>query len=105
MEAKEENLKAKNDLERETKERRAEVQRYEKRVLGKEETLDKKLEALEKRESKLTVQRKRTFEKEKQKVEELRESHLRELRKDFRISPTEQAKEYLLKNCRRRCKT
>ena len=49
LEAKEENLKAKNDLERETKERRAEIQRYEKRVLGKEETLDKKLEALEKR--------------------------------------------------------
>lgn len=44
LEAKEENLKAKNDLERETKERRAEIQRYEKRVLGKEETLDKKLE-------------------------------------------------------------
>ena len=37
LEAKEENLKAKNDLERETKERRAEIQRYEKRVLGKEE--------------------------------------------------------------------
>ena len=55
LEAKEENLKAKNDLERETKERRAEIQRYEKRVLGKEETLDKKLEALEKRESKSFV--------------------------------------------------
>lgn len=30
LEAKEENLKAKNDLDRETKERRAELQRYEK---------------------------------------------------------------------------
>ncbi len=38
LEAKEENLKAKNELDRETKERRAEIQRYEKRVLGKEET-------------------------------------------------------------------
>ena len=55
LEAKEENLKAKNDLDKETKERRAEIQRYEKRVLGKEETLDKKLDALEKRESKLTA--------------------------------------------------
>ena len=36
LEAKEENLKAKNDLEKETKERRAEIQRYEKRVLGKD---------------------------------------------------------------------
>ena len=38
LEAKEENLKAKNDLDKEIKERRAEVQRYERRVLGKEET-------------------------------------------------------------------
>ena len=30
LEAKEENLKAKNDLEKETKERRTEIQRYEK---------------------------------------------------------------------------
>ena len=48
LEAKEESLKAKNEFERETKERRAELQRYEKRVLTKEETLDRKTEALEK---------------------------------------------------------
>ena len=95
LEAKEENLKAKNDLERETKERRAEIQRYEKRVLGKEETLDKKLEALEKRESKLTA-KEADFEKEKQKVEELRESHLRELEKISGLT-SEQAKDYLLR--------
>ncbi len=65
LEAKEENLKAKNELDRETKERRAEIQRYEKRVLGKEETLDKKLDALEKRESKLTTKL-AEFEKEKE---------------------------------------
>ena len=88
LEAKEENLKAKNDLEKETKERRAEIQRYEKRVLGKEETLDKKLDALEKRES--------NFEKEKEKVAELRQSHLRELEKISGLT-SEQAKEYLLK--------
>ena len=33
---KEETIKAKNEFEKETKERRAELQRYEKRVLGKE---------------------------------------------------------------------
>ena len=95
MEAKEENLKAKNDLEKETKERRAEIQRYEKRVVGKEETLDKKLDALEKRESKLSS-KEANFEKEKQRVEELRQSHLRELEKISNLT-TEQAKEYLLK--------
>ena len=49
LEAKEESLRTKNELEREAKERRAEVQRYEKRVLMKEETLDRKTEALEKK--------------------------------------------------------
>jgi ribonuclease Y len=95
LEAKEENLKAKNDLDKETKERRAEIQRYEKRVLGKEETLDKKMEVLEKRESKLNA-RETSFEKEKEKVEELRQSHLRELEKISGLT-SEQAKEYLLK--------
>ena len=95
LEAKEENMTAKNDLDKETKERRAEVQRYEKRVLSKEETLDKKLDALEKRESKLSS-KEANFEKEKQRVEELRQSHLRELEKISNLT-TEQAKEYLLK--------
>ena len=95
LEAKEENMKAQNDLDKETKERRAEVQRYEKRVLSKEETLDKKLDALEKRESKLSS-KEANFEKEKQRVEELRQSHLRELEKISNLT-TEQAKEYLLK--------
>jgi ribonuclease Y len=95
LEAKEENMKAKNDLDKETRERRAEVQRYEKRVLSKEETLDKKLDALEKRESKLSS-KEANFEKEKQRVEELRQSHLRELEKISNLT-TEQAKEYLLK--------
>ena len=95
LEAKEENMKAKNDLDKETKERRAEVQRYEKRVLSKEETLDKKRDALEKRELKLSS-KEANFEKEKQRVEELRQSHLRELEKISNLT-TEQAKEYLLK--------
>lgn len=95
LEAKEENLKAKNDLDKEIKERRAEVQRYERRVLGKEETLDKKTDALEKRESKL-ASREAAFAKEKEKVEELRNSHLRELEKISGLT-SEQAKEYLLK--------
>ena len=95
LEAKEENLKAKNDLEKETRERRAEIQRYEKRVLSKEETLDKKLDALEKRESKLSV-RETEFEKEKEKVQELRDSHLRELEKISGLT-SEQAKDYLLR--------
>ena len=41
LEIKEESIKNKNELEKETKERRNELQRYEKRVLSKEEALDK----------------------------------------------------------------
>jgi hypothetical protein len=41
LEVKEESIKAKNELEKETKERRAELQRYEKRVLSKEEVLER----------------------------------------------------------------
>ncbi|MCR5690945.1 MAG: ribonuclease Y [Eubacterium sp.] len=95
LEAKEENMRVKNDLDKEVKERRAEVARYEKRVLGKEETLDKKLDALEKRESKLSS-KEANFERVKQEVEEIRQSHLRELEKISGLT-TEQAKEYLLK--------
>ena len=95
LEAKEENMKAKNDLDKEIKERRAEVQRYEKRVLSKEETLDKKMDALEKRESRIAA-RESDFEKEKEKVQELRQSHLRELEKISGLT-SEQAKDYLLK--------
>ena len=47
LEVKEESLKTKNELEKETKERRAEISKYEKRVLSKkEETLDRKIEAV-----------------------------------------------------------
>ena len=55
LEVKEESLRTKNELEKETKERRNELQKYEKRVLSKEETVDKKAEAVEKREAECTA--------------------------------------------------
>ena len=54
LEVKEESLRTKNELEKETKERRAEIQKYEKRVLSKEETLDRKIDAVEKRDLSIT---------------------------------------------------
>ena len=54
LEVKEESIRTKNDLEKETKERRAELQRYEKRVLAKEEAVEKRSDALEHRENKLS---------------------------------------------------
>ena len=53
LEAKEEVLRLKQDLDREIHDRRAEQQRSERRVAQREETLDKKLDNLEKREERL----------------------------------------------------
>ena len=96
LEAKEEALKKKNELEKETKEQKAELQKYEKRVLAKEETVDKKLDALEKRESKLTA-KEIELDKLKKDTEEIRESHLRELEKISGMT-SDQAREVLLKS-------
>lgn len=95
MEVKEESLKTKNELEKETKERRAEISKYEKRVLSKEETLDRKIEAVEKRDSNIT-RKEEELGKQKQKVEELEKKRQQELERISGLT-SEQAKEYLLK--------
>ena len=46
LEAKEEAMKTKNEIEKEVKDRRNEVQRMEKRILSREENLDRKSEAM-----------------------------------------------------------
>ena len=91
----EESIKAKNELEKETKERRAELTRYEKRVLSKEETLDKRSEAIEQRESKFTAKEEQLKQREA-KVEELSKQRVQELERISGLT-SEQAKEYLLK--------
>lgn len=52
LEIKEESIRTKNELDKEIKERRAEAQRYERRVQQKEENIDKKADAIEKRRNK-----------------------------------------------------
>ena len=95
LEAKEESLKTKNELERETRERRTELQRYEKRVLSKEESVDKKADALERRESGITA-KEEELKKKSAEVEKLRGQRLQELERISGLT-SEQAKEYLLK--------
>lgn len=95
LEAKEESLKTKNELERESKERRSEIQRYERRVLSKEEALDKKAEAIERREAGFAA-KEESLSKQKQEVEELHEKRVQELERISGLT-SEQAKEYLLK--------
>ena len=95
LEIKEESIKNKNELERESKERRSELQRYEKRVLSKEEALDKRSEEIEKREASFTAKEEQLKQREK-KVDELSQQRVQELERISGLT-SEQAKEYLLK--------
>ena len=95
LEAKEESLKTKNELERETRERRTELQRYEKRVLSKEESVDKKADALERRESGITV-KEEELKKKNAEVEKLRGQRIQELERISGLT-SEHVKEYLIK--------
>ena len=95
LDAKEENLKIKNDFEKEMKERRNETQRTEKRLLSKEENLDRKAEQMEKKEAAL-AQKEAALDKQKAKVDELQAKHVQELERISGLT-SEQAKDYLLK--------
>ena len=95
LEAKEESIRVKNDLDKEVKERRAEIQRSERRVVQKEENLDKKLESIERREAGFAA-KEEEINKQKAQVAKLNEERLQELER-FSGFTSEQAKEYLLK--------
>ncbi len=95
LEIKEESIRTKNELEKETKERRAELQRYEKRVLSKEESLDKKSDAIERREAAFTAKEEQLRQRET-KVEALSKQRVQELERISGLT-SEQAKDYLLK--------
>ncbi len=95
LEVKEESIRTKNELEKETKERRSELQRLERRVQQKEENLDKKTEAIEKREASY-AQKEEALAKQKEEVSKLNEQRVQELERISGLT-SEQAKEYLLK--------
>ena len=78
LEVKEESLRTKNELEKETKERRSELQKYERRVLSKEESVDKKADAVEKREAECTA-KVAELQKREKKVDELEQKGVQEL--------------------------
>ena len=103
LEAKEETLRMKNESEREAKDRRAEVQRYEKRVLSKEESIDKKAEALERRESSLTA-KEEELKKKRAEADRILGQRVQELERISGLT-SEQAKEYLLKTVEDEVKT
>ena len=87
-------IRTKNELEKEARDRRNELSRTERRLVQKEETLDRKADAYEKREEQMN-RKLEDLEKQKEEVEKLHEKQLQELE---RISgfTSEEAKNYLL---------
>ena len=95
LEVKEESIKTKNELDKEIKDRRSEIQRNERRVEQKEANLDKKLEAIERREQSFAV-KEEEIKRQKAEVAKLNEERIQELERISGLT-SEQAKEYLLK--------
>ena len=95
LEIKEESIRTKNELDKEIKERRAEVQRYERRIQQKEENIDKKADFIEKKETSLTAKGEE-LAKQKEEIAKLNEQRVQELERISGLT-SEQAKEYLLK--------
>ncbi|NLT58121.1 MAG: ribonuclease Y [Clostridiales bacterium] len=96
LEAKEEAIALRAEVERELKERRAEVTKQERRIQQKEESLDKKTENLEQKEERVSGKL-REAEQLRSEIETLKRQEWEALE---RISgyTLEQAKEYLLNN-------
>ena len=95
LEVKEESIKTKNELDREIKERRSEIQRAERRVEQKESNLDKKLDSIERREASFAA-KEEEIKKQKAEVAKLNEQRVQELERISGLT-SEQAKEFLLK--------
>lgn len=96
LEAKDEAHRLISEAEKETRERRAEVQRQERRLIQKEETLDKKVDAMEKKEEALSEKLKEADAKLVE-VEQIKKSQFDMLEKISGFTK-EQAKALLLQN-------
>ena len=78
LEAKEEAHRMRNELEKETRERRSELQKFEKRLIQKEEVLDKKINQMEDKELKLT-DKLRALDVKQEEIEEIKNQQLDKL--------------------------
>ena len=96
LEAKDEIHSLRSEAEKENRERRAEVQRQERRIIQKEESLDKKTEALEAKEEALN-EKVKTADKKLEEVEKIKKSQFDMLEKISGYTK-EQAKTLLLQN-------
>jgi len=94
LEAKEEAIRLRSQVEAELKSRRDDAQRLEQRVASKEESLDRKLEAQERREQENSRQQEQ-IKQEKAQLEELRQDQIKEIERVAGLTAGE-ARELLL---------
>lgn len=94
LEAKEEIHKSRTDLEREIRERRAEMQKSERRLTQKEETLDRKTDAAEKKNEELT--RKLAYVQKSREEAELYKQQQMERLESISGLTREEAREFLV---------
>jgi len=96
LEAKEEVHALRNELEKESRERRNELQRIEKRIVYKEEQLDKKSEAIEKKEE-ILQKKEHELDNIRKKLEKQYAKQVKELERLSGLT-SEEARELLLAN-------
>lgn len=99
LEAQEEIHKLRTESERENKERRSDLQKFERRVIQKEEILDKKLQNLEQKETSLGDKLKSVAKKEEE-IEAIKTQQLEKLESISGIT-SDKAKEIILTNAER----
>ncbi len=98
LEAKEQELKLKNEFERESREKKAELNKLEQRLMQKEDNLDKKEDALQKRNEEIDRQKKDLLGKEQEikktqdKINHQHELMVQELEKVAQLSKDEAKK-------------
>jgi len=98
LEAKEEAHRLRNEIERESKERRADLQRVERRLQHKEENLDRKIGTIERKEEELRKKEEET-QRIQDKIQGLHHQQLAELERVSALT-REEARDILLKRAR-----
>jgi ribonuclease Y len=96
LEAKDQIIRERNQQEKETRERRAELQRYERRVVQKEEQIDKKISQIEKTEE-LLLEKEKNFERREVALDKEEERYRAELERISGLT-TEEAKTLIIQN-------
>lgn len=101
LEAKEEAYRFRSEIEKENREKRAEIQRLERRINQKEETLDRRLDNLDKKE-KDVVRKDQDAARKLEELDTITRQQAEELQRVARMT-VDEAREMLLRQVEREC--